>query len=61
MAIAEDIGCENTVCIRKDECQRQVIFINGTAREIKRFGGTPEKGCGKFLEKKGSGFRPTSS
>jgi hypothetical protein len=48
---AEDIGCNNETCIRKDECQRQVIYKNGTAREIKKFGGTPQKGCGKFLEK----------
>ena len=49
MAVAEDIGCENAVCVQKDECERQVIAKNGTAREIKKFGGTPEKGCGKFL------------
>ena len=35
-------------------CQRTVIWENGTAREVKSFGGTPEKGCGKFLPKKES-------
>ena len=48
---AADIGCDNEKCIRKDECQRQVISKNGTAREVKTFGGTEQKGCGKFLEK----------
>jgi len=48
---AEDIGCNNEECIKKEECQRHAIASNGTAREIKKFGGTPQKGCGKFLEK----------
>jgi hypothetical protein len=47
--VAENIGCQNEVCIQRDECQRQVIAKNGTAVEIKSFGGTAEKGCGKFL------------
>ena len=50
--IPEDIGCENSICAQHDECQRAVIFHNGTAREVKKFGGTPEKGCGKFIPKK---------
>jgi hypothetical protein len=49
MAVAEDIGCDNPVCMQREECERQVIWTNGTARETKRFGGTPEKGCGKFI------------
>ncbi len=49
--ISENIGCKNPECIAKDECKRQVIAKNGTAREIKEFGGTPTKKCGKFLQK----------
>ncbi|WP_434636790.1 hypothetical protein MLC35_09805 [Sulfurimonas sp. NW7] len=49
--VPEDIGCENKECIAKDECKRQVIAKNGTAREIREFGGTVTKKCGKFLEK----------
>ena len=49
--VPEDIGCENSVCFEHDKCQRAVIFHNGTAREVKKFGGTPEKGCGKFIPK----------
>jgi aspartate carbamoyltransferase regulatory subunit len=49
--VPENIGCENPECIAKDECKRQVIAKNGTAVEIKKFGGTPTKKCGKFLEK----------
>jgi len=52
MPVAEDIGCDNSVCLKADDCQRQVIVKEGTAREIKKFGGTPDKGCGKFMEKK---------
>jgi len=48
--VAENIGCNNEVCIQKNECMRQVIAKNGTAVEIKTFGGTAEKGCGKFIE-----------
>jgi len=49
MAVPEDIGCENTVCIKAPECRRQKIRKEGKAREVKSFGGTEEKGCGKFL------------
>ena len=47
--VPENIGCNNPECIAKDECKRQVIAKNGTAVEVKSFGGTPEKKCGKFL------------
>jgi len=53
-AIAEDIGCSNEKCKESKNCQRTVIWENGTAREVKSFGGTPDKGCGKFLPKKES-------
>ncbi len=51
--VPENVGCENKECIQKDECNRQVIAKNGTAVEIKTFGGTAQKGCGKFLPIKG--------
>ena len=49
--VPENIGCENSECIAKDECKRQVIVKNGTAVEIRAFGGTATKKCGKFLQK----------
>jgi len=49
MAVPEDVGCRNENCLRYDECNRAKIAREGNAREIKSFGGTPEKGCGKFL------------
>ena len=49
--VPENIGCKNPECIAKDECKRQVIAKDGTAVEVKSFGGTPEKKCGKFLAK----------
>jgi len=50
MAVPEDVGCENQECIKKDECKRTLIARDGTAREVKSFGGSAEKGCGKFIE-----------
>jgi hypothetical protein len=52
MAVAEDIGCSNMECVEAPKCERSTIYENGTAREVKSFGGTPEKGCGKFIPKK---------
>jgi hypothetical protein len=49
MAVAEDIGCDNHLCIKAPECHRQKIYKEGKARETKHFGGTETKGCGKFL------------
>jgi len=49
--VPENIGCENPDCIAKDDCKRQVIAKDGTAVEVKTFGGTAQKKCGKFLEK----------
>ena len=49
--VPEDIGCLNEKCIAKDDCKRQVIAKNGTAREIQEFGGTEVKKCGKYLPK----------
>ena len=47
----ENIGCENPNCIAKDKCKRQVIAKDGSAVEVKSFGGTAQKQCGKFLTK----------
>ena len=52
MPVPEDVGCCNMECIKSSECQRTVIYENNTAREVKKFGGTPDKGCGKFIPKK---------
>ncbi len=49
MSVSKDIGCANAVCVRANECNRQKIRKEGKAREVKSFGGTPEKGCGKFM------------
>jgi hypothetical protein len=52
MAVPEDVGCSNEVCVDAPKCQRTVIWEDGSAREIKSFGGTPDKGCGKFIPRK---------
>jgi len=49
MAVPEDVGCRNEVCVDAPKCQRRVIYENGTAREVKSFGGSPDKGCRKFI------------
>ena len=49
MAVPEDVGCKNESCLRHRECNRAKIAREGKAREVKSFGGTPEKGCGKFI------------
>ncbi len=49
--LPENIGCENSECIAKDECKRQVVAKDGSAVEVRTFGGSAEKKCGKFLAK----------
>jgi len=49
--VPANIGCENSECIAKDECSRQVIVKNGKAVEIRAFGGSADKKCGKFIQK----------
>ena len=49
MAVPEDVGCSNESCIKAPECNRTKIAKEGRAREIKSFGGGPDKGCGKFI------------
>ena len=52
MAVPEDIGCNNMECKESPKCQRTVIYEDKTAREVRTFGGTKDKGCGKFIPKK---------
>lgn len=52
MAAIVDIGCNNKECVKAPKCERTEIYKNGTAREIKHFGGSVNKGCGKFIHKK---------
>jgi len=49
--VPADIGCLNEECIAKEDCKRQVIAKDGTAREIHEFGGSASKKCGKFIQK----------
>ena len=49
--VPADVGCLNEECIAKDECSRQVIAKDGTARVIDEFGGSAAKKCGKFIQK----------
>ncbi|MEA2047332.1 MAG: hypothetical protein U9O64_02675 [Campylobacterota bacterium] len=52
MAVAEDIGCNNTQCVKAPKCERTAMYENGTASAVKRFGGNENVGCGKFIPKK---------
>ena len=49
--VPADVGCLNEECIAKEDCQRQVIAKDGTARVIDTFGGSAAKKCGKFIQK----------
>jgi len=49
VAVPEDVGCENSSCVKAEECNRTKIAREGKAREVKSFGGGPDKGCGKFI------------
>jgi len=51
MAVPSDIGCSNSECKESKNCKRTVIYENKTAREVRSFGGTKDKGCGKFIAK----------
>ena len=52
MPVPADVGCSNMECIEAPKCERTVIYENGSAREVKSFGGSTQKGCGKFIAKK---------
>ncbi|MDX1810051.1 MAG: hypothetical protein R3331_10965 [Sulfurospirillaceae bacterium] len=43
------LACNNDKCIKKNECKRYNLFKDG-AKEYSTNGGTPEKGCRKFIE-----------
>ena len=47
--VLENVGCNNQECLEKNNCKRNLIAKNNTAVEVKSFGGTPQKGCGKFI------------
>jgi len=49
VAVPEDIGCSNEKCKESENCNRALIYKQNVAREVKSFGGTPSKGCGKFI------------
>ena len=49
--VPADVGCLNEECIAKEDCNRQVIAKDGTARVIDTFGGSAVKKCGKFIQK----------
>ena len=49
MPVPEDVGCDNDSCIKVPECNRIKIAKEGKAREVKSFGGGPDKGCGKLI------------
>ena len=44
------VACNNSKCIKKDQCKRYDLFLKG-AKEFTTNGGTPEKGCKKFIQK----------
>jgi len=48
--VPADVGCLNEECIAKDECKRQTIAKDKTARVIQEFGGSASKKCGKFIQ-----------
>lgn len=48
--VPADIGCLNERCIAKDDCRRQSIAKDGTARDIQEFNGSEVKKCGKFIQ-----------
>jgi hypothetical protein len=52
MIKTNEIGCNNMKCVEASMCERAIIYENGTAQVVKSFGGTAEKGCGKFIPKK---------
>ncbi len=49
MAVPSDVGCSNLECVETNNCKRALIFKQKCAREVRSFGGTPTKGCGKFI------------
>ncbi len=50
--VPENVGCDNMECVEGPNCHRKEIYMNKTAASVKTFGGTPKKGCGKFIPRK---------
>ena len=44
------LACDNDNCMKKGECERYRLFKEGQ-KDYKTHNGTPQKGCGKFIEK----------
>jgi len=44
------LACNNETCMKRNECERYRLFKEGE-KEYKTNGGTPSKGCGKFIKK----------
>jgi len=42
-------ACSNDICLKKDECERSKLFLNGQIFQ-KRFNGKAHKGCGQFIK-----------
>jgi hypothetical protein len=43
------VACNNNKCIKRTRCRRYDLFLKG-AKEYTTNGGTPEKGCKKFMD-----------
>jgi len=44
------LACNNEKCVKNIECERYRLFKSGE-KEYKTHGGTPDKGCGKFIKR----------
>ena len=42
-------ACSNDICLKKDQCERHRLFLNGQKYQ-RRFNGKPHKGCGQFIQ-----------
>jgi len=47
------LACNNSKCVKRNECKRYELFEKG-AKEYSTNGGTPEKGCKKFIPREGN-------
>lgn len=44
------LACNNDKCVMRNKCKRHQLYEDG-AKEYSTNGGTPEKGCKKFIQK----------
>jgi hypothetical protein len=42
-------GCNNEICVKKNECLRYKLYKQGQ-EYYKTFNGKPHKGCGQFMK-----------